>query len=332
MTEVMDDLTGSILPGFANIAQQINTTQLNNANGQLNLQAIASIQDESAKVNQQLQRQQEKYGNLPTPKIKIVASAFQQRRDRLNDLVQTVDGMNSAMQMVPELLGQNGARTYLLAIHPRITFRRRAGRFPRTFHANQGTVTVGELHLDGTLLNGNNGNAEEKAVFNGPLAFSFDLRDTFAVPDIARNAEMLNATWQCSPYACDIDGLLAVGPVFIQSMVGISGDVRLEDGTVLNGSNTAQYLLNTIYKSVPAEQQDAYFNYVAQTVLNNAFNNMSVEKLLNTGQIIGTMTRERHLYAYTFHEDEVNHFQGVGTEKSAPSSADEPQVGIYLNE
>ena len=57
-------------------------------------------------------------------------------------------------------------------------------------------------------------------------------------------------------------------------MVGISGDVRLSDGTVLNGSNTAQYLLNTIYKSVPAEQQDAYFNYVAQTVLNNAFNNI----------------------------------------------------------
>ncbi len=334
MTEVMDDLTGNTLPGFTNIAQQISTTQLNNANGQLNLQAIADIQDEFAKANQQLQQQREKYGNLPTPKIKIVASAYQQGRDKLDDLAQTVDGMNSAMQMVPELLGQNGARTYLLAIQTPSEQRSGGGLVGSlgTFHADQGTVTVGELHPDGTLLNGNNGNAEEKAVFNGPLAFSFDLRDTFAVPDIARNAEMLNVTWQRSPYACNIDGLLAVDPVFIQEMVGISGDVRLENGTVLNGSNTAQYLLNTIYKSVPAEQQDAYFNYVAQTVLNNAFNSMSVEKLLNMGQIIGSMAQERHLYAYTFHEDEADHFQGAGTAKSAPGSADEPQVGIYLNE
>ena len=321
MTEVMDDLTGNTLPGFTSIAQQISTTQLNNANGQLNLQAIADMQDEFAKANQQLQQQREKYGNLPTPKIKIVASAYQQGRDKLDDLAQTVDGMNSAMQMVPELLGQNGARTYLLAIQTPSEQRSGGGLVGSlgTFHADQGTVTVGELHPDGTLL-------------NGPLAFSFDLRDTFAVPDIARNAEMLNATWQRSPYACNIDGLLAVDPVFIQEMVGISGDVRLENGTVLNGSNTAQYLLNTIYKSVPAEQQDAYFNYVAQTVLNNVFNSMSVEKLLNMGQIIGSMAQERHLYAYTFHEDEADHFQGAGTAKSAPGSADEPQVGIYLNE
>lgn len=37
------------------------------------------------------------------------------------------------------------------------------------------------------------GTAEEHAVFNRPLGFSFDVRDTFAVPDVSRNAEMLNA-------------------------------------------------------------------------------------------------------------------------------------------
>lgn len=334
MTEVMEDLTQNTLPGFTRIAKRITTTQLNNANGQLDLQAISNIQNEFANTNRQLQQQREKYSSLPTPKTTIVASAYQQGRNKLDTIAQTVDGMNSAMQMVPELLGQNGARTYLLAVQTPSEQRSGGGLVGSlgTFHADHGTVSVGELHPDGTLLNGGNANAEEKAVFNGPLAFSFDLRDTFAIPDIARNAEMLNATWQRSPYACDVDGLLAVDPVFIQAMVGISGDVRLSDGTVLNGSNTAQYLLNTIYKSVPAEQQDAYFNYVAQTVLNNAFNNMSIEKLLRMGQTISTMAQERHLYAYTFHEDEADHFQGAGTAKSAPGNEANPQVGIYLNE
>ena len=334
MTEIMDNLTHGTLSDFTRIAQHINATQLNNVNGQLNLQAVTDIQDDFSNANRQLKKQQTAYINLPTPKIAIVATAYQQGRDKLDAIAKAIDGMNSAMQMVPELLGQNGARTYLLAIQTPSEQRSGGGLVGSlgTLHSDQGTVTVGDLHPDGTLLNGSNANADERNVFNGPLPFSFDLRDTFAVPDIARNAQMLNATWQRSPYACDIDGLLAIDPVFIQGMVGISGDVRLEDGTVLNSGNTAQYLLNTVYKTVSAEQQDNYFDYVAQTVLNNAFNNMSVEKLLRMGQTIGVMTRERHLYAYTFHEDEAAHFQEAGTAKSVPGSVTEPQVGIYLNE
>lgn len=334
MAEVMDNLTHNTLPGFTRIAKTINETQLSNTNGQLDLQTIADMQDDFSSINNQLQKQRTTYDNLPTPKIAIVATAYRQGHDKLDTIAKTVDGMNSAMQMVPELLGQNGARTYLLAIQTPSEQRSGGGLVGSlgTFHTDHGAVTVGDLHPDGTLLNGGNANADEMKVFNGPLPFSFDLRDTFAVPDIARNAQMLNDTWQRSPYACDIDGLLAIDPVFIQGMVGISGDVQLMDGTVLNGNNTAQYLLNTIYKAVPAEQQDSYFDYVAQTVLNNAFNNMSVEKLLRMGQTIGDMTKERHLYAYTFHEDEADHFQGAGTAKSAPGSKTQPQVGIYLNE
>lgn len=139
--------------------------------------------------------------------------------------------------------------------------------------ADHGKIAVGDFHPNGEFVNGNNGTAEEHAVFNRPLGFSFDVRDTFAVPDVSRNAEMLNASWQRSQYACNIDGLISVDPVFIQKMVEINGPVTLSNGTVLTGENTAEYMLNTIYKDVPVAQQDEYFEYIAKTVMDGAFGN-----------------------------------------------------------
>ena len=172
----------------------------------------------------------------------------------------------------------------------------------------------------------------EHAVFDRPLGFSFDVRDTFAVPDVSRNAEMLNASWQRSQYACNIDGLISVDPVFIQKMVEINGPVTLSNGTVLTGENTAEYMLNTIYKDVPVAQQDEYFEYIAKTVMDGAFGNMTVDKMMKVAQSIGDLAENRHFYAYTFHEDEAKYFQGAGLAKNAPESETNPETGIYISE
>ena len=125
-----------------------------------------------------------------------------------------------------------------------------------------------------------------------PWDSPFDIRDTFAVPDIARNAEMMNEAWQRSQYACDVDGIVSIDPVFIQKMVEINGNVTLEDGTVLTGKNTAEYMLNTIYKEVPVSLQDTYFEYIASTIMNNAFSNMDITKMMKVAQSIGEINQE----------------------------------------
>lgn len=330
MTEVMDDLTQQSLPSISNMSRKLASTQLNSQSGALNLKPIVSIQSDFAAVTKQMKRQLDTYDSLPTPRIGMVAQAYQQGKERLTGIVNNVDHLNSAMQMMPAILGQNGARTYLIAVQTTSEQRSGGGLVGSvgTLHADKGITSVGEFHADGELINGGNGNAEEYAVFNGPLAFSLDVRDTFAVPDLARNAEMLTATWQRSPYASDVDGFIAIDPVFIQEMVKINGSVTLQDGTVLTGGNTAQYLLNTIYKTVPITQQDAYFEYIAQTVVNEAFGNMNTQKMLNMAQSIGDLIEQRHFYAYTTHADETKYFQesGISGKESTP------QVGIYLNE
>ncbi|WP_236027999.1 DUF4012 domain-containing protein [Bifidobacterium pongonis] len=330
MTEVLDDLTQQTLPEINTIAQKFDATQLEGGNGNLNLKPICDIQSDFASLSTQLKQQQNKYDSLPKPKIGMISKAYQQGGERLASITDTVSHLNSAMQMMPAILGQNGARTYLIAVQTTSEQRSGGGLVGSlgTLHTDQGTISVGDFHADKEFLNGSNGNNEELSVFNGPLRFSLDVRDTFAIPDLSRNAEMLTATWQRSPYASDVDGFIAIDPVFIQKMVEISGNVTLQDGTVLTGKNTAEYLLNTIYKDVPVAQQDAYFEYIAQTAMNQAFGNLNATKMMAIANSIGSMIAERHFYAYTTHADETTYFQDAGIS----SREDTPQIGIYLNE
>lgn len=330
MTEVLDDLTQQTLPAISSIAQKFDAAQLDDGNGNLNLKPIGDIQTDFATVSAQLKQQQNRYDSLPEPNIGMVRKAYQQGKERLGSIVDSVGHLNSAMQMMPAILGQNGARTYLIAVQTTSEQRSGGGLVGSlgTLHADQGTISVGDFHADTEFLNGGNGNSEELSVFNGPLPFSLDVRDTFAIPDLSRNAEMLTATWQRSPYASEVDGFIAIDPVFIQKMVEISGNVTLQDGTVLTGKNTAEYLLNTIYKDIPVAQQDAYFEYIAQTVMNQAFSRLNAAKMMTMARSIGGMIEQRHFYAYTTHAEETKYFQDAGIS----SREDTPQIGIYLNE
>ncbi len=284
--------------------------------------------------HQQVQQQNKQYNSLAEPKIGMVKKAYQQGKDQLDNIADLVGQVSNATHMLPSFLGQNGARTYLLAAQTTSETRSGGGLVGSlgTMTADHGKIAVGDFHPNGEFVNGNNGTAEEHAVFNRPLGFSFDVRDTFAVPDVSRNAEMLNASWQRSQYACNIDGLISVDPVFIQKMVEINGPVTLSNGTVLTGENTAEYMLNTIYKDVPVAQQDEYFEYIAKTVMDGAFGNMTVDKMMKVAQSIGDLAENRHFYTYTFHDDEAKYFQGAGLAKNAPESETNPETGIYISE
>ena len=314
--------------------QQLAGANLSGAEGQLNLQPIADAQGNFDKLNQQVQQQNKQYNSLAEPKIGMVKKAYQQGKDQLDNIADLVGQVSNATHMLPSFLGQNGARTYLLAAQTTSETRSGGGLVGSlgTMTADHGKIAVGDFHPNGEFVNGNNGTAEEHAVFNRPLGFSFDVRDTFAVPDVSRNAEMLNASWQRSQYACNIDGLISVDPVFIQKMVEINGPVTLSNGTVLTGENTAEYMLNTIYKDVPVAQQDEYFEYIAKTVMDGAFGNMTVDKMMKVAQSIGDLAENRHFYAYTFHDDEAKYFQGAGLAKNAPESETNPETGIYISE
>lgn len=335
MVDVVDGVVGQTLPVLASTMQNLMGAELSGGEGQLNLQPIIDAQDGLTQANELMQEQASAIEDLPTPHIGMVRSAYEQGRDQLTKVADMLDGVSGMVQVAPKMLGADGSRTYLLVAQTTSEQRSGGGLVGSlgTMHTEQGKISVGDFHSNTEFISlGESANDEEHGVFNGPLTFSMDVRDVFAVPDISRVAEMLNNVWQKSEYACAIDGVIAIDPVFIQEMVRINGDITLDNGQVLTGENTAEFMLNGIYKAFEPEQQDLYFEYVAASVMDGAFSDMTVDKMVQVAQVMGELAGGRHFYAYTFHEDEAQYFQGAGLAKDAPESETEPEVGIYLNE
>lgn len=336
MVDVVDGMVGDTLPSLASTVQTLMNSGLSGGGeGQLNLQPIADAQDGFAKANELVQQQADAINALPQPHIGVVRSAYEQGKEQINKVADMLDQVSGMVQAMPKLLGQDGPRTYLLVAQTTSEQRSGGGLVGSlgTMQVDNGNISVGDFHSNKEFVPlGESATAEEHDVFSGPLSFSFDVRDLFAVPDFSRTAEMLNTVWQRSEYACDIDGVIAIDPLFIQEMVRINGDITLDNGQVLTGDNTAEFMLNGIYKAFDPDTQDVYFEYVASAVMDGAFSNMTMDKMMQIAQAMGTLAEGRHFYAYTFHEDEAEYFQGVGFAKSAPDSETDPEVGIYMNE
>lgn len=336
MVDVVDGMVGETLPSLASTVQTLMNSGLSGGGeGQLNLQPIVDAQDGFAKVNELVQQQADAINALPQPHVGVVRSAYEQGKEQINKVADMLDQVSGMVQAMPKLLGQDGPRTYLLVAQTTSEQRSGGGLVGSlgTMQVDNGNISVGEFHSNKEFVAlGESATAEEHDVFSDPLYFSFDVRDLFAVPDFSRTAEMLNTVWQRSEYACDIDGVIAIDPLFIQEMVRINGDITLDNGQVLTGDNTAEFMLNGIYKAFDPDTQDMYFEYVASAVMDGAFSNMTMDKMMQIAQAMGTLAEGRHFYAYTFHEDEAEYFQGAGFAKNAPDSETDPEVGIYMNE
>lgn len=336
MVDVVDGMVGETLPSLASTVQTLMNSGLSGGGeGQLNLQPIVDAQDGFAKVNELVQQQADAINALPQPHIGVVRSAYEQGKEQINKVADMLDQVSGMVQAMPKLLGQDGPRTYLLVAQTTSEQRSGGGLVGSlgTMQVDNGNISVGDFHSNKEFVAlGESATAEEHDVFSDPLYFSFDVRDLFAVPDFSRTAEMLNTVWQRSEYARDIDGVIAIDPLFIQEMVRINGDITLDNGQVLTGDNTAEFMLNGIYKAFDPDTQDMYFEYVASAVMDGAFSNMTMDKMMQIAQAMGTLAEGRHFYAYTFHEDEAEYFQGAGFAKNAPDSETDPEVGIYMNE
>ena len=77
--------------------------------------------------------------------------------------------------------------------------------------------------------------------------------------------------------------------MFIQELVKLNGNVQIPNGPLLTGDNTAQFLLNDIYKDVYTAYQDEYFQYVASNVMDATFKDLSINKLVSIAKLISPM-------------------------------------------
>ena len=189
-------------------------------------------------------------------------------RGPIASAAETLRGLNEIAPMLPQMLGANGTRNYLL-VAQNLAELRSTGGFPGSvgiLTVDNGHISMGEFAGLQELTNTEGGHYgftdEEVSIWGGGrdrLGHYFG--DTNLIPDFARDSQIWSEWWQ-DKKGTAVDGVIAIDPVLLQKLLTLTGGIEV-DGHSIDGSNAAKALLNDAYNEMPVDQTDQFFSDVA---------------------------------------------------------------------
>lgn len=340
MTGTLKNLVSNELIPLAKIADQLERQNLNAGDGEINTEPIIKLQKALTGTNGKLKKEVASYTRLPEPHLKSVRKYYNQGDKALFGLSNRLNQVCGSLLSVQELLGANGERTFAVLIMSPSEARSTGGLVGSvgTMTAHEGEISVGNFrpNTDYIPYGAGNPSTDELNVFqtNGPLHMSLDIRDLASYPNITRTAEQFNKIWKQTPWGNgqNLDGILIMDPVFFQEIIKLHGNISLADGTVLNGDNTAEFLLNTVYIKYPPAVQDLYFSQIAQVAIKSIFSNIDITEIGKDMKIVEEASSERHFSMYSFDSNLQSSISRGGFSGPAAGSESEPKLGIFINE
>lgn len=342
MTDVVDDMAQDTAPKFVDAAQTIDAKSIYK-NGRINAEPIVEALPELETAAQSLQRYTEEFDRIPTPRIGIVANTLNSSRgmlDRANYYMQAA--VDEYIPNLPTWLGYKGKQTYaILAMTPG-EMRASGGLIGAvgTVTIDKGKIEIGDFEANtkfaGDGITARNLSEDENRLYReeGPMSLNYDTRDIANSPDTVRVADYFKAIWNQTKMGKDteLNGIVLADPLVVQSLVKVFGDVKLPNGTVLTGTNTADFLINTAYKDYPAEETDAMFGTVAKACVQRLMGDLDTGKMAKLASEMFTLAHNRHLAVYSFDPTMQQIFWDTELTPTFPLDEAKPEIGIYITE
>ena len=239
------------------------------------------------------------------------------------------------LDLLPQMLGADGqTRTYIVIAQNNSELRSTGG-LPGawgTVSVTDGAISMGEfrsiLHADGLQVEATD---EERAATMTNV--DTDPAQVNCIPDFSRVGKLAKDYWAQAGYG-DVDGVIAVDPVFLQRLLALTGGVTAPDGTVVDGSNAAQEILSGTYWKYGDDPnaQDAYFASVAGLAFGQIMGNLGNADITDLIDVIGQSGADGRLLAWMANEEEQALMEAIGVSGALETDPSEPVLGIYLND
>ncbi|MDY2778067.1 MAG: DUF4012 domain-containing protein [Collinsella sp.] len=245
-------------------------------------------------------------------------------------------------RVLPGMLGADGRpRNYLLAAENNAEIRAMGGftGAAGVLTVDDGAITLGEFEgaqivKDPALRSRVSISDEEMTLFQPEAeTLNYTSGDSFFIPDFPRGSQIISTLWSANHGDQHIDGVIALDPTFLQYMLEVVGGVTAVDGTEVTASNAAQALLSDVYWNYPTQNdmQDAVFASVADAAFDKLLDNMGDLDLVRFAETLGRGASEGRLLVWMADADEQELMESMGVAGALPTSADDPQTGLYVN-
>ena len=253
--------------------------------------------------------------------------------DQVGDLSRALGSAQKATEILPDFLGADGPRTYLLVFQNNAEIRATGG-LPGSWAQVRAKDGKAEIVRQGTATEFPRRDTPILPLSAGELEVYSDLlgvyfQDANFTPDFPRAAELMSARWE-EKYAEPLDGVISLDPVTLSYLLKGTGPIKVGDVT-LTQDNAVEELLNRPYIEQGTEQQDEFFAQAAKAIFDAATGDLGSPLDFVRGLDRGA--REGRFFVTSFTEAEADALAGTNVAGAMPTEdGTEPHVFVGLND
>jgi len=319
------------------IAQSVSGKKLSDImhDGSFDVETISSVVAAVDQATPTIEGTLDTIDSLPEAHIPQLASAIEKVKTQTTQVRDALAKAKPILDVLPQMLGANGqTRTYLVIAQNNSELRSTGG-LPGswgTVTINNGTLTMGDfttiLHESGLKVDitDEERNAMATNMDTDPAQVNCD-------PDFVRVGELARDYW-AQTGGGNVDGVIAIDPVFLQRLVALTGSITAPDGATLDGTNTAQALLSDVYWKYGdnGAAQDAYFASVAELAFKSVLSNLGNASIKDLKDVYKKSAADGRLLVWMNDQSEEQAMQVLGVAGGLSTDPTKPVLGVYLND
>ena len=341
------DVLASLVDGaLVPVSQALSTVELDRlvvAEGsdrvRFDVAAIQAVADAVMQAAPVLDEAASAVGGMGETHIAQLTEAVDAAKERIAPLAGELDEVGELLEVLPGLLGASGERVYGVLAQNNVEIRSTGGLAGQCCRvaAKDGLVSLSEVQAISRFMNPTNDEAmcvpltdEEVALYSRSVGYmSVNVN---CIPDFPRVCDIFNQLWSATNGE-HVDGFVALDPIFLQMLMGLTHGTQTADGTVLDGESTVRVLMHDTYwrNLDDYAATDAYFTEAASAALDCI---MGGVPSMDPGALLQAVRRGidgGNLLMWSANADEQAVIEGLGASGEVTLDPAAPQLGVYLN-
>lgn len=278
-------------------------------------------------------------GGIGETHIAQLTEVVDMAKEKIAPLASELDEAGSLLEVFPRLLGASGERVYGVLAQNNVEIRSTGGLAGQCCRVavKDGLVSLSEVQGVRNFMNPGDDEAmcvpltdEEIALYSKSVGYMSV--NTNCIPDFPRVCDIFNQLWFATNNE-HVDGFVAIDPIFLQMLMGLTHGTQTSDGTVLDGESTVRVLMHdTYWKNLDDyAATDVYFAEAASAALDCI---MGGVPSMDPGALLQVIRRGidgGNLLMWSANADEQAIIEGLGASGEVPLDPAAPQLGVYLN-
>lgn len=339
LTEIMDSIATDTLPQYTTALDGVSGASLYNADGSLNVAPITDAVNGIASMNSGLKQQLDDMGALAEPRDQTLYDVFEAVTSSSSSVLTQMQSLSGLYEFLPSLLGATSSRTYIVLGEETGMGMPAGGDIQSVgwVTANGGKFTVSDFYASDVWAQDAgvaDVTGDQNNLFNviSGVSYGSDFSTITANPNFPDVATLANDFWGATGYvgtSSSADGVMMFDPWALQQLVAVGGDLTLNGGLKLTADDTAQFLAHDIYDSVDADSFKTYYTEIVSGIVNNAFSDMTMDKLLKLSDVLVQCAEGRHASLWSFHSEDQATLRATKLAGEVSSDTANPVVGVY---